>query len=98
MENQAFNNNERQKNFNQIKGNISEFLPADKFCSLTLEVGHEKKRFINFIVKKEKYNDITNIFNVGDKVCVTFYVTSKKNPENNRWGTMVTLLNIELTK
>lgn len=93
-----FNNNERQKNFNQIKGSISEFNPAQKFCSITLEVGHEKKRFINFVVKKEKYEDIIKAFNIGDKVCVTFYVTSKKNPENGKWGTMVTLLNIELTK
>lgn len=96
-EKKDFNNNDRQKNFNQIRGVITELLPGEKFCSVTLELGHEKKRFVNMVVKKTEYQSITSPFKIGDKVSVKFYITSKKNTSGH-WSTMATILEIESTK
>lgn len=102
-ENGTFNNNDRQRNFNQIRGVITEFLPGEKFCSITLELGHEKKRFVNLVVKKTDnqgvitYDQIMSKFKLGDKVSVKFYVTSKKNSQGH-WSSMITALDAEACK
>jgi hypothetical protein len=96
-ENGTFNNNDRQKNFNQIRGVIHEFLPGEKFGSVTLELGHEKKRFVNLVIKKTDYQRVTSHFKIGDKVVVKFYITSKKNTSGH-WATMATILEIEACK
>ena len=92
----TFNNNDRQKNFNQIKGLITEFLPGEKFCSVTLELGHEKKRFVNMVIKQPEYQKVITEHKIGDKVAVKFYVTSKKN-DKGCWSTMCTILEISNT-
>lgn len=94
---QEFNNNDRQKNFNQIRGVITEFLPGEKFGSVTLELGHEKKRFVNLVVKRIDYHRITSPFKIGDKVAVKFYITSKKNTSGH-WGTMASILEMDSCK
>lgn len=87
-----FNKNEKQLYFNQIKGKITELNDGDKFCSITLSVGHENVRDVNFIVKKIAFDNIKNNFNVGEKVSVQYYPVSRKKLE--RWYSMNNLLDI----
>jgi len=39
------NKNEKQIYFNQIKGTVLEIIKGEIFSSLTLSVGHEKRKF-----------------------------------------------------
>ncbi len=54
----SFNNNEKQKYFNQICGDITELIDAEKYCSITLSVGHERPREVNITVKKELFDEL----------------------------------------
>jgi hypothetical protein len=87
------NKNEKQVYFNNIKGIIDQFEDGEKFCSLTLNVGHENKRQINLVIKKQNYDWLINNFNVGDKVNAKYYLTSRN--KLGRWYTMATILDIE---
>ena len=53
-----FNRNDKQLNFNKIKGSIVELNDGEKFCSLTLDVGHENIRQVNLVVKKVFFDTI----------------------------------------
>lgn len=93
MDNSQFNKNNRQMHFNQIKGYLVEMNAGDKFCNITLNVGHENVRQVNLIVKKEVFNSITSNFNINDKVVARYYITSRK--KFDKWHTMAYLLGIE---
>jgi len=89
-----FNNrNDRQVYFNQIKGSIFELNDGDRFCNITLLVGHENCRYVNFALRKEEYDKLVAIHKLGDKVVVRFYLTSKK--KNDKWYTMANMLDIQ---
>ena len=87
-----FNKNKKQQNFNQIKGVITEISEGEKFCHMTLNVGHENPRFVNGVIKKEFYDQIKDKNKIGDKVTLTFYVSSRK--KDDRWRTMVNILTV----
>jgi hypothetical protein len=89
-----FNRNEKQFFFNQIKGIISELNESADFCSITLTMGHEKARQVNFAIKKQLFDTINGVYNIGDKVCVRFYLSSKQ--KNGRWFTNANVLSMEL--
>lgn len=89
-----FNRNDKQLNFNKIKGNIVELNDGEQFCSLTLDVGHENIRQVNLVVKKISFNDIKGKFRLGDKVFIKYYLTSRF--KNGRWYTMAHLLSIDI--
>ena len=88
-----FNKNEKQLNFNKIKGTITEFNDGEKFCSLTLNVGHENIRQVNLVIKKIGFDAIKSKFQIGQKVFVKFYLTSRF--KNGRWYTMANVLTVE---
>lgn len=94
MENNlSFNKNNKQMFFNQVKGHLVEMNAGDKFCNITLNVGHENIRQVNLIMKREFFNDITAKFNVNDKVIARYYITSRK--KFDKWHTMAYLLSID---
>ena len=68
-----FNRNEKQLNFNKIKGSIVELNDGEKFCSLTLDVGHENIRQVNLVVKKVFFDTIKEKFKLGDKVFIKYF-------------------------
>jgi len=89
---ETFNKNDKQVYFNQIKGTIDELNDGEKFCSVTLNVGHENPRQVNVIVKKPQFDKLTQSHKIGDKVTCRFYITSRK--KDARWYTMANLLDI----
>lgn len=88
----AFNKNEKQLHFNQIRGSVCEMNDGEQFCSITLNVGHENVRQVNLVMKKRHYDEVAPKFAVGDRVCVRYYVTSRKKHE--RWYTMANVLEV----
>jgi hypothetical protein len=90
------NKNEKQLNFNNIKGIITELNDGDKFCSITLNVGHENVRDANLVMKKTQFEEIKSKFNIGDKVFAKYYLTS--HFKNGRWYTMAKTLSVESVK
>lgn len=87
------NKNDKQVYFNQIKGTVHEIQEDDKYCNLTLKVGHENSRFVSFAIKKIHFEQYTNIANVSDKVNIRFYLSSRK--KNDRWYTTANILDIQ---
>ncbi len=88
------NKNDRQVNFNQIKGVIHDISEKQElYPSLTLEVGHENKRLVNFLFKASEYSRIVNNYKKSDKVSVRFYVSS--HYKNGRWYTCANALGID---
>ncbi|MES2287597.1 MAG: hypothetical protein V4547_18020 [Bacteroidota bacterium] len=88
-----FNKNDKQHNFCQIKGKITEIIDGEKFGSVTLEVGHEKPRSVNLILKKTMVQDIQKDYSINDKVCIGFYISSKN--KEGKWRTMANVLFVE---
>ena len=82
-----------QSNFNQIKGIVYEVLEHDEFPSVTLEIGHNTKRYANFFIKRHYYDTIINMLVVGSKVVVTYFLSSRK--KHGRWYTMANVLRID---
>lgn len=89
-----FNRNDKQLNFNKIKGVIVELNDGERFCSLTLDVGHENIRQVNLIVKKDSFDKIVGQFQLKDKVFIKYYLTSRF--KNGRWYTMANLLSVDI--
>jgi hypothetical protein len=85
------NKSEKQVTFNQIKGVATEKNDGEKFCSITIEVGHKNTRSVNLVCKKAQYDILSPLFNVGDKVSVRFFLTSHKS---KRWHTYANILEI----
>lgn len=89
-----FNRNEKQLNFNKIKGAITELNDGEKFCSITLNVGHENIRQVNLVIKKASFDAIKDKFTLGDKVFIKYYLTSRF--KNGRWYTMANVLAVDV--
>ena len=87
------NKNEKQIYFNQVKGTVLEIIKGDIFSSLTLSVGHEKRKFVNLVFKTEKLTEIENKINLDDKVCAKYYLASYN--KNDRWKTLAHLLFVD---
>jgi len=88
------NKNDKQQYFNQIKGRIVELNDGEKFCSLTLDVGHENPRLVNVSVRKVQFDTICKKIKIEDRAIILFYLVSRQ--KNNRWYTSAQMLNIEL--
>lgn len=87
------NNNDKQVYFNQVKGVVTEINEGDVFCSLTLNVGHEKKRDVNFVFKRDVLDSIKNNIQIEDRVCVKYYLASYNKFE--KWKTLAHLLDCD---
>jgi len=88
------NKNDKQLHFNQIRGIINEMNDGDRYCSITLTVGHENTRNVNVSLRKNEFDSVINKFKIGDKVCVRFFLSSNK--KGDRWYTSANAL--EITK
>lgn len=87
------NKNEKQKFFNEIKGSIHEKNDGADWCSITLNVGHESPRLVNLALKKAQFDVVDKEFELGDKVAVGFYLTSRF--KNGRWYTVANALSVK---
>lgn len=87
-----FNKNEKQHHFNQIKGILAEINEGERFCNITMNVGHENPRQVNLIIKKDYFKNTIQDHKVGHKVSVRFYLTSRK--KEGRWHSMANVLTI----
>lgn len=90
--NDFVNKNDKQMFFNRVKGIICEKNKGDIFCSITLTVGHENTRTVNLSCKNANFLRYDTQFSIGDKVCVTFFITSTF--VTNRWHTYANILEI----
>ena len=54
--------NDKQLYFNQIKGSLIELNDGEKYCSITLSVGHDNRWTVNLVMKKKQFDPET-IFN-----------------------------------
>jgi hypothetical protein len=87
------NKNEKQFNFNQIKGIVTEINAGEIFSSITLTVGHETKRYINVVFKTTILESIKAKIQIEDKVAVKYYLASYNN--FSKWKTLAHLLFID---
>ena len=89
---QEFNKNDKQVYFNRVKGTISQLNDGEKYCSITLSVGHENARFANFVCKKTEFDKYISDYKLDDKVTIQFYLVSRFKAE--RWYTSATILDV----
>lgn len=87
------NKNDKQVYFNQVKGRLSELNDGEVFCNITIEVGHENPRSVNFVLKKREFDSLRKTYILGDRVTVRFYITSRF--KNERWYTTATVLDVQ---
>jgi hypothetical protein len=88
-----FNKNLKQNNFNSIKGFIAELNDGECYASITIRLGHENPRLVNFCVKKELFDKINSEYNIGDRVAIIFFLSSRF--KNDRWYSMANLLSLQ---
>jgi hypothetical protein len=84
--------NDKQVYYNQVRGNIIELNDNGKHQSITLSVGHEKKREINLSCKQETYEQIVKSYKIGDFVTIRFFLSSRYIMGN--WFTLANVLEI----
>ena len=87
-----FNKNDKQQQFNQIKGTITQLNEYEKYCSVTVKAGHENPRDVNLTCKKQLFELIKNLHKVGDRVSITYYLVSRFK---THWHTTANILSIE---
>jgi hypothetical protein len=92
LENQ-FSKNQMQLYFNQVKGKIIEINFDELYSNVTISVGHNNSRQVNFVAKTPLFKKLMEGFNVGDKVTAKFYLSSNK--KNDRYYTTATILDIK---
>jgi len=90
-----FNRNEKQQFFSTIKGVLKETQIGDKFSSITLEVGHERPRLVNMVIKNALLEKVKSSLILEKKLSIAYYLTSRKTAD--KWSTMANVLNISTT-
>ena len=86
--------NDKQVFFNQIRGEICEINVEEKFSNVVLQLGHENTRHASFVIKTDLFKQYETKVNVGDKVTIRFYISSRK--KHDRWYTTATILDLQL--
>lgn len=89
-----FNKNDKQLYFNRVKGTISEITLGEVWCSITLIVGHENTRLVNFCYKREQHEKLVGDNKIGDKIGIRFFLTSRY--KNGRWHTNANVLQVDI--
>jgi len=84
--------NDKQVYYNQIKGRIAELNDAEKYCSITLEVGHENPRKVNLVLKKPLFDEVVKSYKLNDSITLRFFLSSRY--KNGRWYTMANVLDV----
>jgi hypothetical protein len=90
-----FNRNEKQQFFSTIKGVLKETQIGDKFSNITLEVGHERPRLVNMVIKNALLEKVKSSLILEKKLSIAYYLTSRKTAD--KWSTMANVLNISTT-
>jgi hypothetical protein len=90
-----FNRNEKQQFFSTIKGVLKETQIGDKFSHITLEVGHERPRLVNMVIKNALLEKVKSNLILEKKLSIAYYLTSRKTAD--KWSTMANVLNISTT-
>lgn len=90
-----FNRNDKQQFFSTIKGVLKEIQKGDKFSSITLEVGHERPRLVNLVIKNILFEKIKDDLIVENKLSIAYYLTSRKTLD--RWSTMANVLTVRVS-
>ena len=83
---------DKQMVFNQVRGFIEEINEGDEYCNITLKVGHENHRMVNFTMKRLQFDEIAQNHTLGEKVTIRFYISSRK--KHDRWYTTASVLDI----
>lgn len=91
MSNFVNKSEDRQRIFNEIRGKIIELNDGEKFCSVTIRVGHDNKRDVNLSCKKVQFDEIIENYELGDRVLVRYFLSSRKK---ERWYTMANILGV----
>ncbi len=91
MENE-FSSSSIQKFFNEVRGVVCELNDGEKYCSITIRVGHDHKTLVNCACKKSHYEKLTENIELGDKVSIRFYPVS--NFKNSRWYSSHNILDV----
>jgi len=91
-----FNRNDRQLNFNTVKGIIAEIIDEPTYSAIILDVGHEKQRKVYLSIPTIKLQGMKDIVVLGRKVEAKFYIASKL--KSDRWFTNVNVLSISPVK
>jgi hypothetical protein len=86
--------NDKQVFFNQIRGEVFEINVEEKFSNIVLQIGHENTRHAAFVIKTELFKQYEPELNVGNKVTIRFYISSRK--KHDRWYTTATILDLQL--
>jgi len=89
----SFNRNEKQLNFNTVKGTVYEIKKEEVYSSVIIEAGHERKRYVCFSLSTDRLCEVEKNISVGMKVSVRFYVASKR--KENKWFTNANIITIE---
>jgi hypothetical protein len=84
---------QKQKKFNEISGCIAELNDSDKYCNITILVGHQTIRPISLSIKKTLFDEVIKKHSVGDIVTCRFFLSSNKKGE--KWFTNANILSIE---
>jgi len=87
-----FNRNEKQQFFSTIKGVLKEVQTGDKFSNITLEVGHERPRLVNLVIKNALFDKVKQDLVLESKLSIAYYITSRKTAD--RWNTMANVLTV----
>jgi hypothetical protein len=87
-----FNRNEKQQFFSTIKGVLKETILGDKFSSITLEVGHERPRLVNLVLKNDLFEKSKDDLILETKISLAYYITSRKTAD--KWTTMANVLTV----
>lgn len=87
-----FNKSAQQHVFSEIRGVIVELNDGEKFCSITLSVGHNNTRKVNLVCKKHQFDIIKKEHNLGEKVLARYFISSRFKFE--RWYTMANILTV----
>lgn len=83
---------DKQVLFNQVRGIIDEINEGEDFCNVTLKVGHDNHRLVNFTMKRTQFEEIGKKHTLGEKVTIRFYISSRK--KHDRWYTTASVLDI----
>ena len=84
---------QKQTKFNQISGCIAELNDSDKYCNITILVGHQTVRSVNLSIKKTLFDEVAKKHSIGDIVTLRFFLSSNKKGE--KWFTNANILSIE---
>ena len=88
--------NDKQQVYNVSIGKYEESFSSEKFCSVTLSVGIDYPRMVNFSIKRPDFDRLMTTISKGNRIKVYFYPTSKRATGiNGKWFTNNCIIDVE---